>query len=207
MLGTGAVMANEVLVTCISAVAARRRDVTRSRSPIPLDAPGLKILSRKSYEAAARFASSTTRFRAASTRTTRCSTSTTSRCRGSGSSSTATLACARTQFHATPAHVYQNYQAQIRLMVKLRFLVGLARPHRRDERHRRLSAGPRGAGQLAAEAGMVEAMVHAAWRPRARMHGAYFVPDRAHALRRPGADASSSIRGSSRRCVSWPAAA
>ena len=32
-------------------------------------------------------------------------------------------------------------------------------------------------GQLAAEAGMVDAFV-AAWKPRARMHGAYFVPDR-----------------------------
>jgi 4-hydroxyphenylacetate 3-monooxygenase len=33
----------------------------------------------------------------------------------------------RAQLHDTPAHVYQNYQAQIRLSVKLRFLVGLAR--------------------------------------------------------------------------------
>ena len=36
----------------------------------------------------------------------------------------------RTQFaqwHSTPAHSYQNYQAEVRLMVKLRFLVGLAR--------------------------------------------------------------------------------
>ncbi len=32
----------------------------------------------------------------------------------------------RAQLHDTPAHVYQNYQAQIRLSVKLRFLVGLA---------------------------------------------------------------------------------
>jgi 4-hydroxyphenylacetate 3-monooxygenase len=31
------------------------------------------------------------------------------------------------QFFATPAHVFQNYQCQIRLMVKMRFLVGLAR--------------------------------------------------------------------------------
>src|SRR5260370_11775142 len=33
----------------------------------------------------------------------------------------------RAQLHDTPAHVYQNYQAQIRLSVKLRFLVGLRR--------------------------------------------------------------------------------
>ena len=35
------------------------------------------------------------------------------------------------QFHATPAHVYQNYQAMIRLKVKLRFLMGIA--HRTTE--------------------------------------------------------------------------
>ena len=33
----------------------------------------------------------------------------------------------RAQSHDAPRHVYQNYQAQIRLMVKTRFLLGLAR--------------------------------------------------------------------------------
>ena len=33
----------------------------------------------------------------------------------------------RAQFHDTPSHVYQNYQAQIRLSVKIAFLAGLAR--------------------------------------------------------------------------------
>ena len=33
----------------------------------------------------------------------------------------------RRQFHDTPGHIYQNYHAQIRLTVKLNFLVGLAR--------------------------------------------------------------------------------
>ncbi|GIT48625.1 MAG: hypothetical protein Ct9H300mP14_05530 [Gammaproteobacteria bacterium] len=33
----------------------------------------------------------------------------------------------RRQFHDPPGHIYQNYQAQIRLTVKLKFLVGLAR--------------------------------------------------------------------------------
>jgi 4-hydroxyphenylacetate 3-monooxygenase len=36
-------------------------------------------------------------------------------------------ACQLAQWHETPAHSYQNYQAEIRLLVKLRFLVGLAR--------------------------------------------------------------------------------
>ena len=33
----------------------------------------------------------------------------------------------RAQFHDTQGHAYQNYQAQIRLSVKIKFLVGLAR--------------------------------------------------------------------------------
>ena len=49
------------------------------------------------------------------------------------------IAMCQKQFHATPAHVYQNYQAQIRLRVKLRFLVGVARRHRGDQRHHRAS--------------------------------------------------------------------
>ena len=32
----------------------------------------------------------------------------------------------RAQFHDTPGHVFQNYQSQIRLSVKMKFLVGLA---------------------------------------------------------------------------------
>ena len=32
----------------------------------------------------------------------------------------------RAQFHDTPGHIYQNYQSQIRLVVKLKFLVALA---------------------------------------------------------------------------------
>ena len=81
------------------------------------------------------------------------------------------------QFHATPAHVYQNYQAQIRLMVKLRFLAGVA--HRIADING-IAPFPQVRemlGQLAAEVGMVEAW-SPAWRPRARMHGEYFVPDR-----------------------------
>ena len=37
----------------------------------------------------------------------------------------------RAQFHDTPGHSYQNYQSQIRLSVKIRFLAGLA--HRLTE--------------------------------------------------------------------------
>ena len=73
-----------------------------------------------------RAAFSTIRCPAASTRTTPCCSSTTSRCRGSGCSSIDSLEMCQKQFHATPAHVYQNYQAMVRLSVKFRFLLGIA---------------------------------------------------------------------------------
>jgi 4-hydroxyphenylacetate 3-monooxygenase len=64
------------------------------------------------------------------------------------------------QFHATPAHVYQNYQCQIRLLVKMRFLAGIAHhiaeangitgfPQVRDT-----------LGQIAAEVGLVDGLLH-----------------------------------------------
>jgi len=83
----------------------------------------------------------------------------------------------RAQFHDTPAHIYQNYQAQIRLMVKVRFLLGLARkiaeangilsvPQVRDT-----------LGYLAAQASMVEGMVQGMEAAGAQF-GPYSVPNR-----------------------------
>jgi 4-hydroxyphenylacetate 3-monooxygenase len=80
------------------------------------------------------------------------------------------------QFHATPAHVYQNYQAQVRLMVKMRFLLGIAR----------LTAEANGVvafpqvkeilGSLAAQSTMVDALVHA-MEVKGTMRDGYFIPD------------------------------
>ena len=53
MLGTGAIMANEILVTCIQPLQPGDERYAVSFA-VPLNAPGLKILSRKSYEASAR---------------------------------------------------------------------------------------------------------------------------------------------------------
>jgi 4-hydroxyphenylacetate 3-monooxygenase len=81
------------------------------------------------------------------------------------------------QFHATPAHVYQNYQSQIRLAVKLRFLVGIA--HRVAETNG-ITGFPQVRemlGQLAAEAAMVDAFV-VAMETKGTQRGPYFVPDR-----------------------------
>ncbi|TCT06163.1 4-hydroxyphenylacetate 3-hydroxylase family protein [Aquabacter spiritensis] len=83
----------------------------------------------------------------------------------------------RAQLHDTPAHIYQNYQAQIRLSVKLRFLVGLARsvaeiigtvnfPPVRDA-----------LGRLAAQASLIEGMVYG-MEAGGGMRGAYYLPSR-----------------------------
>lgn len=81
------------------------------------------------------------------------------------------------QFHATPAHVYQNYQAMVRLAVKLRFLIGIA--HRIAETNG-ITAFPQVRemlGQPAAEVSMVDAFV-VAMEAKGQQRGAYFVPDR-----------------------------
>jgi 4-hydroxyphenylacetate 3-monooxygenase len=175
MLGTGAIMANEVLVTCIQPLQPGDEKYAVSFA-IPLNTRGVKILSRKSYEQDARsvfdnpFSSrydendSLIYFDDVEVPWERVFIA-------------GDLAMCQKQFHATPAHVLQNYQAQIRLMVKLRFLTGIA--------HRIASLNGiiqfpqvrETLGQLAAEASMVEGLV-LAMEARGSMQGEYFVPDR-----------------------------
>ena len=83
----------------------------------------------------------------------------------------------RAQFHDTPGHAYQNYQAQIRLSVKIRFLVGVARTAGRDDRHHRHAAGARDARQAGRAGGMVEAMLRG-MEAAGTQHGEYFVPNK-----------------------------
>ena len=88
------------------------------------------------------------------------------------------IAMCQKQFHATPAHVYQNYQAMIRLTVKLRFLTGVA--HRTAEING-IVGFPQVRemlGQLAAEVSMVEAFV-LGMEAKGTQRGQYFTPDRA----------------------------
>jgi 4-hydroxyphenylacetate 3-monooxygenase len=175
MLATGGIMANEVFVTCIQPL--RPGDEKHAISfVVPMNAKGLKILSRKSYE------------------------------EGSGSVFDNPLSSrfdendavlffddvkvpwervfvidsldmCQKQFHATPAHVYQNYQAMVRLAVKLQFLVGIA--HRITEVNGTtgIPSVRETLGHLAAEVAMVDALV-AAMEVKGSRHGRYFVPDR-----------------------------
>ena len=125
MLGTSSIMANEVFVANLQPLKPGEEDLAFSCA-LPMNAKGLRVLSRKSYEASAvsmfdnplssRFDENDALMYFDDVKvpwerifvyrdTDIC----------------------RAQFHDTPGHAYQNYQAQIRLSVKIKFLVGLAR--------------------------------------------------------------------------------
>ena len=84
--------------------------------------------------------------------------------------------CAK-QFHGTPAHICQNYQSQIRLEVKMRFLVGLARKIAEMIGTVHFPQVRETLGQLAAEAASVEAFVKA-MEVEGTQRGPYYLPNR-----------------------------
>lgn len=175
MLGTSSIMANEVLVANLQPLKPGEEALAFCCA-LPMNAPGLRVLSRKSYEAHAVSAFDnplSSRFdendallyfddvkvpwdRVFVHRDTDMS---------------------RAQFHDTPGHVFQNYQAQVRLSVKLKFLVGLA--HRITEAIGTTSMPQvrEQLGLLAANAGMVEAMV-AGMEASGGMRGEFYLPNR-----------------------------
>jgi 4-hydroxyphenylacetate 3-monooxygenase len=83
----------------------------------------------------------------------------------------------RAQFHDTAGHAYQNYQAQIRLSVKINFLVGLA--HKITEAIGTTNMPPirEQLGYLAAHASMVNAMM-AGMEAEGTMRGEWWVPNK-----------------------------
>lgn len=179
MLATSAIMANEVFVSSIQPLREGQDEPFALSFAVPMSTPGLMTLSRKSYEEAAPSVFDNPLA-----------------CRFDENDAVLwfedvkvpwervfiagdTGMCAR-QFHATPAHVHQNYQSQIRLMVKLRFLVGIGRRIAEVNGTLGFPQVREALGQLAAEAAMVEGMV-AGMEAKGRMHGRYFVPD-AHLL-------------------------
>jgi 4-hydroxyphenylacetate 3-monooxygenase len=175
MLATSSIMANEVFVTCIQPLAPGDEKQAVSFA-IPMNARGLRVLSRKSYEESALSMfdnplssqfdenDAVLYFDDVKVPWERVFVN---------QSTEMTLK----QFHATPAHVYQNYQCQIRLLVKMRFLAGLA--HRIAEAN-----GVIGfpqvrdtLGQIAAEVGLVDGLLHG-MEAKGSQVGAYYVPDR-----------------------------
>src|SRR6202011_4155235 len=81
----------------------------------------------------------------------------------------------RAQFHDTAGHVYQNYQAQIRLSVKIKFLIGLARRITESIGTTDMPAVREQLGYLAAHAGMVHAML-AGMKVAGNKWGKYICP-------------------------------
>jgi 4-hydroxyphenylacetate 3-monooxygenase len=174
MLATGGVMANEVFVTCIQPLREGEEAYAMSFA-VPMNASGLKILSRKSYEESAtsvfdnplasRFDENDAvlYFDDVKVPWDRVFVS-------------RDVAMCQKQFHATPAHVFQNYQSQIRLMVKMRFLVGIAKRIAETNGVVNFPQVRELLGSLAAQNTMVDALVHS-MELKGRMHGVYFVPD------------------------------
>jgi 4-hydroxyphenylacetate 3-monooxygenase len=175
MLGTGVIMANEVFVTSIQPLKPGDEPYALSFA-VPVNTPGLKILSRKSYELSAgsvfdnplssRFDENDAVLYFDQVRVPW------ERVFVAGD-----IAMCQKQFHATPAHVYQNYQCQIRIMVKMRFFAGLGRKIAAALGTENLPQVRETLGRLAADAAMVEALVHA-MELKGEQWGAYFIPDR-----------------------------
>ncbi len=174
MLATGCPMANEVMVASIQPLKAGEEKYSFT-AMVPLNEKGVKLLSRKSFESSA-----------------------VSKFDNPLSSSFDEndsilyfdevkvpwdrvfvhndVEMAGAQWHSIPTHVYQNYQCQIRLVVKVRFLLGLAR--KIAETNGIIGFPPirETLGQMAAEASMVEGLVES-MEISGCMYGKYYVPN------------------------------
>lgn len=174
MLATGGVMANEVFVTCIQPLQPGEEKFAISVA-VPMNATGLKILSRNSYEEkadnifdhplASQFDENDAVLYFDDVKipwdrvfinqdTDMC----------------------QKQFHAGPTHVYQNYQAQVRLMIKLKFLMGLAKRITEINGTGQFPQVREMLGGFAADAQMIDAFVHA-MEIKGHQRGGYFIPD------------------------------
>ena len=176
MLGTGAAFSNEVLVTTLRPLKADEAKYAFT-AMVPINAPGVKLMSRRSYEQAA---------------TSRFDYPLSSQFDENDSliyfdevkipwnrvfvnkDPAAQLA----QWHEAPTHSYQNYQAEIRLLVKLRFLVGLA--HKITETIGTINypSVRETLGDLAAQVGLIEGFVHG-MEAKGYDYNGYYMPDRA----------------------------
>jgi 4-hydroxyphenylacetate 3-monooxygenase len=158
MLGTSSIMANEVFVANLQPLKPGEEDLAFCCA-VPMAAKGLRVLSRKSYEAGAtsvydnplssRFDENDAVIYFDDVKVT-----------WDRVFVHRDIDMCRAQFHDTPGHIYQNYQSQIRLVTKLKFLVGLARRVTETIGTANMPPVREQLGRLAAQAGMVEAMMH-----------------------------------------------
>jgi 4-hydroxyphenylacetate 3-monooxygenase len=175
MLGTSSIMANEVFVANLQPLKAGEEALAFSCA-LPMNAKGLRVLSRKSYEQhavsvydnplSARFDENDALMYFDDVKVPwerlfvyrdpdMC----------------------RAQFHETQGHAYQNYQAQIRLSVKITFLAGLARRVTEAIGTTNIPSVAEQLGMLAAEVGMVNAMLSGMEASGAQI-GEWYVPNR-----------------------------
>lgn len=177
MMGTSSIMANEVFVANLQPLKTGEEDLAFCVA-LPMNVNGLRILSRKSYEASAvsiydnplssRYDENDALmyFDDVKVPWDRVFVS-------------RNVDICRAQFHDTPGHVYQNYQAQIRLVAKLKFLVGIANRLTETIGTSTMPQVREQLGRLAANAGMVEAMLHG-MEASGEYYGEYWVPNRHH---------------------------
>ncbi|MEZ5878104.1 MAG: 4-hydroxyphenylacetate 3-hydroxylase N-terminal domain-containing protein [Tepidamorphaceae bacterium] len=175
MLGTSSIMANEVFVANLQPLKPGEEDLAFSCA-VPMNAKGLQVLSRKSYEADA--------------------VSTFDNPLSSRFDENDALMyfedvhvpwdrifvhrsvdMCRAQFHDTPGHIFQNYQAQIRLSVKLRFLVGMARKLAETIGTVTIPSVIEQLGHLAAQANMIETML-SGMEASGTKRGEWYLPNR-----------------------------
>ena len=160
MLGTSSAISDSVLVSCIKPLAPGEERYA-TNFVVPMDAPGLKLVCRRPYGAAV--------------------PSTFDYPLSSRFDETDALVIfddvfvpweqvflyrdlegLRDQWHATGAHVLGNTQAQLRLVVKLKFLVGLARHISQVNGIERIPAVQEKLADLASLASIIEGMTLAA---------------------------------------------
>jgi 4-hydroxyphenylacetate 3-monooxygenase len=175
MLGTSSIMANELFVANIQPLKPGEEDLAFSCA-LPMNAKGLRVLSRKSYEAhavsacdnpiSARFDENDALiyFDAVKVPWERVFVyRDTDMCRA--------------QFFDTQGSVYHNYQAQTRLSVKITFLAGLARRITEAIGTTKMPAVSEQLGMLAAQVGMVNAMLSGMEASGSQL-GEWYVPNK-----------------------------
>ncbi len=175
MLGTGTIMCNEVLVASLLPLKEGEEHYAVTFA-VPMNAKGLKQMCRRSYEESASSVFDnplSSRYdendailyfdevkvpweRVFALRDPQV-------CRG--------------LFHTAPGHAMQNYQSMIRLMVKMRFLVGIARMVAETTGVVNFPQVREKLGQLSSEAHMIEALVYG-MEVSARQVGPYVAPTR-----------------------------
>lgn len=157
LLGTSAILANEIFIANLQPLKPGEEKLAFSCA-LPMNAKGMKVLSRKSYEESAlsvydnplssRFDENDALIYFDNVKVP-----------WDRMFVHKNVEMCFNQFHGTPGHVFQNYQAQIRLGVKIKFLIALARKITETIGTTNIPQVREQLGYLAAHAGMVDAML------------------------------------------------